>query len=100
MHVSEERAEKLALLKQKGVYPYSYMNSWERFEETCIPPRACFFNTLKNCDITDADYARVCRIFSIFELKTLGELHDLYVATDVLLLTNVMERHRCVYCKR
>ena len=42
-------------------------------------------------DITDADYAHAKRVFKDFQIKTLGEYHDLYVQNDTLLLTDVFE---------
>ena len=66
----------------------------EKFNETKLPSKEHYFNTLTDSDITDEEYTRAKLIFETFNLKTLGELHDLYVATDVLLLTNVMERYR------
>ena len=51
---------------QKGVYPYEYMNDWEKFNETSLPED--FYSKLNIEDITDADYAyakRVCKDFEI-----------------------------------
>ena len=48
---------KLALLKRKGVYPYEYMDSFERFHETALPPKEAFFSSLKGEGISDEDYA-------------------------------------------
>ena len=41
----DERKQKL--LFRKGEYPYEYMDSWERFEETALPPREAFYSKLK-----------------------------------------------------
>lgn len=48
--------ENFELLMKKGVYPYEYMDSWERFEETCLPTKEAFFSTLADAGITDVDY--------------------------------------------
>jgi hypothetical protein len=53
-----------------------------------------FYNDLKKKDITDADYSFVKELWSTFKLKNLGELHDLYMESDVLLLTDVFEGFR------
>ena len=42
-------------------------------------------------DITDADYAHVKRVCKDFEIKNLGEYHDLYVQSNTLLLADVFE---------
>ena len=45
-------------------------------------------------DVTDADYARVKRVCKDFDIKNLGEYHDLYVQSDTLLLGDVFENFR------
>ena len=42
-------------------------------------------------DITDADYAHAKKSCKVFDIKNLGEHHDLYVQSDTLLLANVFE---------
>ena len=42
-------------------------------------------------DITDADYAHVKRVCKDFEINNLGEYHDLYIQSGILLLTDVFE---------
>ena len=45
-------------------------------------------------DITDADYAHARRISKDFEIKNLGDYHDLYVQGNTLLLADVFENFR------
>jgi len=90
-HVPEEA---FAMLTRKGVYPYSYMDSFEKFEETSLPEKSKFFNDLKKKHISDKDYAFIHELWNTFQLKTMGDLHDLYMETDVLLLTDVFEEFR------
>ena len=85
---------KLALLKRKGVYPYEYMDSFERFHETALPPKEAFFSSLKGEGISDEDYAHAHAVWATFDIKTLREYHDLYLLTDVLLLADVMHAFR------
>ena len=47
---------KFVLLLRKGVYPYEYMDSWERFKETSLPSKKDFYSELILEDITDNDY--------------------------------------------
>ena len=47
---------KFVLLLRKGVYPYEYMDSWERFNETSLPPKKGFYSELNLEDIKDEDY--------------------------------------------
>ena len=64
---------------RKGVYPYEYLDDWEKLNETSVPEKEHFYSHLNMEDITDADYAYAKRVFKDFEIKNLGEYHDLYV---------------------
>ena len=85
---------KFILLLQKGVYPYEYMDDWEKFNETSLPEKEDFYSHLNMEDITDADYAHVKRICKDFEIKNWGEYHDLCVQSNTLLLADVFENFR------
>ncbi|KAK3750211.1 hypothetical protein RRG08_004434 [Elysia crispata] len=83
-----------ALLMRKGVYPYEYMDSWGRFEETQLPPKEDFYSKLTGASISDSDYTHVQRVWETFGCQTLGNYTDLYCRTDVLLLADVFENFR------
>ena len=85
---------KFVLLLRKGVYPYEYMDSWERFNETSLPPKKSFYSELNLEDINDKDYLHAQKVWDVFEIRNLGEYHDLYVQTDTLLLADVYEKFR------
>ena len=82
------------LLYKKGIYPYEYMDSWERFTETRLPDKEKFYSKLINEHITDEEYAHAQAVWEAFECKTLGDYHDIYVKTDVALLADVFENFR------
>ena len=48
---------------RKGVYPYEYMDSWERFEKASLPDKEAFYSNLTMEDITDVDYRHAERVF-------------------------------------
>ena len=78
---------KFILLLRKGVYPYEYMDSWERFDEKSLPDKVAFYSNLNMEDITDVDYRHGKRVFNGVALKSLnnknlGDYHDLYVQSD------------------
>ena len=84
----------MILLLQKGVYPYEYMDDWEKFNETSLPEKEDFYSHLNMEDITDADYAHPKTVCKELETKKLGEYHGLYVQGDTLLLADVFENFR------
>ena len=80
---------KFVLLLRKGVYPYEYMDSWKRFNEISLPPKKSFYSELNLEDISDKDYLHAQKVWDVFQIRNLGEYHDLYVQTDTLLLADV-----------
>ena len=85
---------KFILLLRKGVYPYEYMDNWERFDETLLPSKESFYSNLNMENIDDVDYRNGNNVFKRFKLKNLGKYNDLYVQSDTLLLADVFENFR------
>ena len=86
------------LLLQKGVYPDEYMDEWEKINKTSLPEKEDFYSHLNMEDIIAADYVQAKRVCKDFEIKNLGEYHDLYLHSDTLLLADVFEniRNMCI----
>ena len=80
---------------QKLVYPYDYITDFSKFDEP-IPSIDVFYNQLTDEQLSEEDYTRLMKTCEIFGIKTLGELHDLYLKIDVLLLASVFENYRKV----
>ena len=68
------------------------MNSFKRLKENKLPDKNNFFSLLKDCDINEKKYQRAIKVWKVFKIKDLGEYHDLYLKTDVLLLCDVFEK--------
>ena len=68
------------------------MDSWEKFDETSLPPKESFYSELNLEDISDKDYLHAQKVWDVFEIRNLGEYHDLYVQTDTSLLADVFEK--------
>ena len=85
--------EKLDLMSKKGVYPYDFMDSFEKFNEK-LPPKEEFYSILNDEHITDKDYQHAQTVWNTFNLKNMGEYHDLYLKSDILLLADVFENFR------
>ena len=79
---------------RKGVYPYEYMDDWEKFEQTSLPPKNAFYSRFNRKDISDQDYEHAQQVWNTMEKKTVGCYHDSFLKTDVLLLADVFETFR------
>ena len=95
--------EVFRLMRRKGVYSYEYMDTWEKFEQTSLPLKDAFYSRLNMKGISDQEneHARQVwnRITPEHENITLGDYHDVYLATDVLLLVDIFETFRNRYLK-
>ena len=90
------KPEHVDLILQKGVYPYDYMSDWSRMTEKQLPPQSAFYSKLSEQGITDEQYQHAHKVWEAFGCKTLGDYHDLYCRTDVLILADVFESFRDV----
>ena len=79
---SNDNINKFILLLSKGVYPYEYMDDWEKFNETSLLEKEEFFSNQNMEDITGADYVHAKGVYKNFEIKNLAEYYDLYPKID------------------
>ena len=94
-YTSEEfTGDKLSLMSQKGVYPYDYMDCFKKFDQTELPAKEQFYSVLNSQHITNGEYNHATKVWETFNIKTMGEYHDLYLKSDVLLLADVFESFR------
>ena len=101
--VKEFGSENLEILKQKGAYPYEYMNRYKRFNEDKLCARKYLYSSTKDIKISKdgkisdghlsiEDYMVCERIWDKFKMKNMGDYHDHYLKKDVLFLTDVFEK--------
>ena len=95
-HYTPEQAE---LIKQKGFYPYEYMDSVEKFKDKKLPPRKAFYSKLTGKGITEKDYKHAYNVWNSFNMETMKDYHKLYNDSDVLLLADVFENFRDICLK-
>ena len=86
--------KKLDLMKKKGSCPYDHMDSFDKFNMTELPTKEQFYSILLDEPITNEDYKHAQNVWKSFDLKTMGDYHDLYLKSDVLLLADVFENFR------
>ncbi|XP_068674631.1 uncharacterized protein [Montipora foliosa] len=89
----EFQDDKLDLMAKNGVYPYDYMNSFDKFNETELPKRKDFYSILNDENITNEVYQHAQNVWNTFNLNSMGEYYDLYLKSDILLLA-VFENFR------
>ena len=86
--------DKLSLMSQKGIYPYDYMDCFEKFNQTELPTKEQFYSVLNSQHITNVEYDHARKVWKTFSLKNMGEYYDLYLKSDMLLLVDVFESFR------
>ena len=70
------------------------MDSFEKFNNRELPTKDQFYSILNDEHITDDEYIHAKEVWDTFYIKTMGEYHDLYLVSDVLLQTDVFENFR------
>ena len=91
--------EQVELIKQKGFYPYEYMDSEEKFNEPNPPPQEAFYSKLTGKGISNKNYKHVLNVWNSFNMETMKDYHKLYNETDALLLADVFENFRDICLK-
>ena len=90
------KTDDVNLLKQKGIYPYSYIKNFNMFEETCLPPKTAFKNDLTGDDISEESYQFAEQVWNTLNCENLGDYHDIYLYQDIFLLADIFEQFRQV----
>ncbi|XP_046666612.1 uncharacterized protein LOC124358355 [Homalodisca vitripennis] len=90
------QGEQLELLVKKGVYPYDYMDSIEKFERCSLPNQEDFYNKLNDAHVKPEDYRHAVNVWNTFNIQNMKDYTLLYNKTDVLLLADIMENFRDV----
>ena len=91
--------EQVKLLKQKGFFPYDYMDNIEKLKDPKPPPQKAFYSKLTGKGINNYNYNHVLNVWKTWKMKTFKEYLELYNITDVLLLADVFENFRDICLK-
>ena len=67
------------LLIRKQIYPYEYMDIWDRFNETRLPSKDKFYSNLYMYGVGDGEYEHAHNVWREFKIRNMGEYHDLYL---------------------
>ena len=91
-HLSQEFSDEfLESLKQKGVYPYEYMDSFIKFSDDKLSDRYEFYITLEDECISKKDCLYAIDVWIMFKMNTMCDYYCFYLKTDVSLLADVLK---------
>ena len=88
--------DKWKLFQKKGVFPYEWLDSVERFKETSLPGKNAFYSHLTRQGISDGEWQHANQVWNEMGMKNMGQYHDAYLKADVTELADVMEEFRKV----
>ncbi|XP_057656839.1 uncharacterized protein LOC130894211 [Diorhabda carinulata] len=91
---SDLSVEQFKLIAKKGVFCYDFIDSWEKLNTCELPPIEAFYNKLEDKNISIEKYSHAHAVWKSFDIENLGQYSDLYLKTDVLLLSDVFEQFR------
>ena len=77
--------DKIEFSSRKGVYPYDFMSSTEKLNETELPPKEEFYSKLNDSDISHEDYEHAQKAWKELKMKAVGDYHDHYPKKYLLL---------------
>ena len=86
--------EQQELLKQKGIFPYSYMKDAHVLRKKQLPKKEEFLNDLTCQHVTKDEYDFAQNIWNSFSCKTFQDYMEIYLLADCLLLCDVFENFR------
>lgn len=91
--LEEYSPEVVEMVKRKGIFPYEYIDSFDRYNEDRLPSKDKF------CDISDENYQYALDVYNKADCKNIGDYNDLYLKTDVLILADIFENFRSICIK-
>ena len=88
--------EQFVMMTMKGVYPYDWVDNYDKMNENKLPNIGKFYSRLNNSNCSKEDYKVATTVWEKFECKTFLDYHNIYLVSDVLLLTDIWENFRDV----
>ncbi|KAJ8911232.1 hypothetical protein NQ315_012219 [Exocentrus adspersus] len=91
-HFPDQR--KFELMRQKGVFPYNFVDSLDKLDYDRLPSKREFYDKLNDEAVSELDYRRAQKVWDLFNCQSLGEYSDIYLKSDVLLLCDIFQNFR------
>lgn len=86
--------EQFLLMTEKGIYPYDYISSYDKLFDNQLPKRNMFYSRLSKTVCDKKDYEKAVNVWNVFKCETFLDYHNIYLKSDVLLLTDIWENFR------
>jgi len=77
------------MVKRKGIFPYSYLNSVERLKDTQLPPRKKLYSQITDRNCSEESYEHAQNVWNVFKCENLLDYLLLYLKVYVLLLCDI-----------
>ena len=84
------------LILAKGIFPYSFFDSFDKMSYDHLPSKEDFYDNLSDKDISQADYERAQHAWREFQCDNMGDYMLRYLEMDVRQLADVFERFRVI----
>ena len=94
LHRCFHRPEWKVVLKRKGVMPYDWYDSPEKYHHSRLPAKPLWYNRLTGCGPSDDDFVHVVAVWRALGCRSFGHYLAVYMAVDVLGLADVVESFR------
>ena len=79
----------------KGIFPYTYVDCWEKLEEKGLPSFDNFYDVLEeSISITENEYQKAQDMYAAFNCNNLFDYQLRYLELDCRLLADVFEEFR------
>ena len=91
---SQLSVKQMNILKEKGIYPYEWLDDKVKFNKIKFPEIEAFYSKLNDSKLSQTEYDRGKEIYRLLNCKNFGDYHDIYLKTDVLILADVCEKFR------
>ena len=91
--------QQFLMMTEKGVYPYDYIDSFDKMYDDKLPRINKFYSRLNNSRCSKEDYEKAQDVWNCFKCKSFLDYHNVYLVSDVLLLTDIWENFRSVCYK-
>ncbi|KAG5864385.1 hypothetical protein JTB14_008022 [Gonioctena quinquepunctata] len=92
--LKEFKKEDIHMVLREGVYPYEWVDSYEKFNEKRPSNKSDWYSTLNEKHVKEADLKFAKKLYEHFKCKNFGDYHDIYLKIDTILLKGVFERNK------